>query len=279
MTERSFLRLSGDDRVSFLQGLVTQDVTKLAEARIQFAALLSPQGKLLHDMFLIDGGDHLIIDTDATHAPTLLKRLTMYKLRAKVAIEPIATPSISGPLPDPRHPALPAYSVIPAKAGIHAKPHRDAPVETSSTIPDMDPGLRRDDMRVRLGIPEFGTDIQPDSITAMDAGYDLLHAISFTKGCYVGQEVTARMHYKNIARKGFFLVDAAAPIRVGAPVVVDGKTIGTVTSAVEKTGLAFLKFEDAQLAGLHVDDGAVTVTAPGWMQPKLALFQNAGALQ
>ena len=252
MTHRSFIRLSGDDRIPFLQGILTQDVTKLPEAHIQFAALLSPQGKLLHDMFLIDAGDHLIIDTDAANAPTLLKRLTMYKLRAKVTIEPTDTPTFTTALPDPRHPNLP---------------------------PRYDPRSTIHDPRILLGIPEFATDIQPDTITAMDAGYDLLNAISFTKGCYVGQEVTARMHYKNIARKGFFLVDAAAPLRIGAPIVADGRTIGTVTSAAEKTGLAFLKFADAQLAGLHVDDGAVTVTAPGWMQPKLALFENSGALQ
>ncbi len=260
MTERSFIRLTGDDRISFLQGILTQDVTKLAEARLQFAALLSPQGKLLHDMFLLDQGDWILIDTDAANAPTLLKRLTMYKLRARVALETINQRLTLGEgIPDPRHPALPPRLYTEAAA----------PAPLAAVLDD----------RIALGIPEFGTDIAPDSITAMDAGYDLLHAISFTKGCYVGQEVTARMHYKNIARKGFFLVDAAAPLTPGSALVADGRILGTITSAAGRTGLAFLKFEDAQLSGLHVDDSAVTLTAPGWMQPKLAMFQAAGSLQ
>ncbi len=244
---RSTIKISGDDRIAFLQGIVTQDVSKLAEQKVQFAALLSPQGKLLHDMFLIDAGEHILLDTHHADHELLMKRLRMYKLRAKVTLEETDAPAALHA--DPRHPLLP-----PLGAGNLAE-------------------------RVALGVPEFGIDIQPDSMTAMDAGYDLLNAISFTKGCYVGQEVTARMHYKAIARKGFFKLHATQPPEIGAALVANGKSIGTVSSVYGDHGLVFLKFEDAHRPDITLDGHAVKISAPDWMAPKLALFENAAQNQ
>lgn len=260
MTERAFILVSGDDRVSFLQGLLTQDVTKLAPEALQFAALLSPQGKLLHDMFLLALPDAILIDTGAADAPTLLKRLTMYKLRAKVTLawaDWHVTTGTRG-LPDPRHPAL---------------PHRQYAEGPATSQPTADAWQAA---RLAHGIPELGVDMLPDSITAMDAGYELLHGISFNKGCYVGQEVTARMHYKAIARKGFFRVRSLEPLADGAALTVDGKTIGTLSSAQGDAALAFLKFDDAIGTAVSVDGHPVTLTAPEWLQPKLAQFHKAG---
>jgi folate-binding protein YgfZ len=259
--QRSIFRISGDDRLTFLQGILTQDTTKLAEQKIQFAALLSPQGKLLHDMFLIDRVDHLLLDTAAAFASVLLKRLTMYKLRAKVVIEDIGsqfqvTLSSDG-LVDPRHPELPKR------------------VYKESAEPSQVPLAP-----LALGIPEFGIDIQPDTITGMDAGYDLLHAISFTKGCYVGQEVTARMHYKAIARKGFFLVTSEAPMAAGDSLMLGDRAIGTITRTEGLAGLAFLKFDDATSSQqITVNQAPASIVAPDWMQPKLAQFTNASQNQ
>lgn len=247
MSTRRYISVSGDDRIAFLQGVLTQDVTQLAEQKTQFAALLSPQGKVLHDMFLIDRGEHILISTAAMFADTLMKRLAMYKLRAKVSISEGLAPTAI--LADPRHDGLP-----PLGAGNHRE-------------------------RLALGIPEFGIDIAPDSMTAMDAGYDLLNAISFTKGCYVGQEVTARMHYKAIARKGFFIVRAMQPLNNGASILVDGRAIGTLSSAHDTAALAFLKFVDAFTDKAFVDNQPIKILAPGWMQPKLALFENAANKQ
>jgi len=244
---RSYIEVGGDDRVAFLQGILTQDVSRLAEQKIQFAALLSPQGKILHDMFLIDQGQHILIDTASAYKEVLLKRLTMYKLRAKVTLAEGNAPSTI--LPDPRHVQLP-----PLGAGNLAE-------------------------RVELGIPEFGIDIAPDSMTAMDAGYDLLNAISFTKGCYVGQEVTARMHYKSIARKGFFIISAIDPLTPGASITTADRAIGTLSSVFENNALAFLKFDDAVAGDARVDGRPVKLTVPGWMEPKLALFENGSKNQ
>ena len=186
---RSMIRIGGEDAVHFLQGILTQDVTKLADEKIQFAALLSPQGKILHDMFLIADGADILIDTPALHKDTLLKRLAMYKLRAKVTIAPIDMPvgySWKDGLADPRHPQL------PKRMYGHSGEVSEAEYRA---------------MCLKLGIPDSAIDFTPDTLVAMDAGYDLLHGINFSKGCYVGQEVIARMHYKHIARKAFYVID------------------------------------------------------------------------
>ena len=249
---RTLIRIRGTDAVHFLQGILTQDVTKLAEQKIQFAALLSPQGKILHDMFLVAVNDGILIDSATHYKDTLLKRLAMYKLRAKVEIADVSEAwcvvlGDAQGLPDPRHPDLPKrhYAIHDPRSTIH------------------DPRSTIHDPRLTLGIPELGVDFEPDSITAMDAGYDLLNGISFTKGCYVGQEITARMHYKNIARRGFFMLENEAGV-------------------VEK--LALLKFEDVYPPTSHelraaspvtVENATFTAQLPSWMQPKLDLFKRA----
>ncbi len=231
---RRLIAITGDDRVAFLQGLLTNDITKLAAEKIQFAALLSPQGKILHDMFVIDAGDRIILDTQAAFADLLIKRLMVYKLRALVTIADLTNDASRithhDPLPDPRHPDLP-----PRDYTTH-----HSPLTTHHSI--------------NLGIPELGRDFAPDTVVAMDAGYDLLNAISFTKGCYVGQEVTARMHYKNITRRGFFILE----------------------SDTMPTRLALLKFEEVEAAHgiVTVDNIAYRATLPQWMQPKLLQFKS-----
>ena len=245
---RALIALSGDDRLHFLQGLLTQDVAQLAQASIQFAALLSPQGKILHDMFVIDGAalglaDSVLLDTPAAYRETLLKRLAMYRLRSKVTITDVSDAwrvyyHPSQGLPDPRHTALAHRLYLRA--------------EQSAPIGVMPPEDYRRAQRT-LGIPDSAADFAPDEIVALDAGYDLLHAVSFTKGCYVGQEITARMHYKQIARRGFYLLsnEGAAP------------------------QLAVLKFEEGETGSVTRDGVTYQARAPEWMAPKLSQFHAA----
>ena len=228
---RSIIRIGSTDVVHFLQGILTQDVTKLAEQKILFAALLSPQGKILHDMFLVESGDAILIDTATQYKDALLKRLAMYKLRAKVEITDVsdAWTVLLGNAhgwPDPRHAELPTRHYVNQAPNPSDQPPRN----------------------ISLGIPELGVDFEPDTMVAMDAGYDLLNAISFSKGCYVGQEVTARMHYKNIARRGFYVLENEAGLK----------------------RLALLKFDEVETAGgrVAVENIAYTARLPGWMQPR-----------
>lgn len=239
----AILALTGPEVEHFLQGILTQDVAKLTQDKIQFAALLSPQGKILHDMFVVAMGDTVLLDTPAIYKDTLLKCLTMYKLRAKVTISDIpgqwhVAYGTDG-LPDPRHPDLPHRSYSKERISQDITDYRNATLD--------------------LGIPDSALDFTPDSIVAMDAGYDLLGAISFSKGCYVGQEVTARMHYKNIARKGFYILEQGGkPLR-----------------------LALLKFEDMKAKGqeIFVDNQTYSARLPQWMEPKIAQFHEGAKNQ
>jgi folate-binding protein YgfZ len=247
---RAILSITGDDAMHFLQGILTQDVNKLREAHIQFAALLSPQGKILHDMFVIAGealglsAGTILFDTPALYKETLLKRLALYKLRAKVTIADVSAEwniyyHASG-LPDPRHTALPHRLYLPVGASIAAD--AISPEKYSA-------------IRLSLGIPDSAVDFNPDELVALDAGYDLLNAVSFTKGCYVGQEVTARMHYKHIVRRGFYLL----------------------TRDDTPTRLALLKFEEVEAANHLVERDGITYHAilPEWQKPKWLQFKEA----
>ncbi|MFN3279623.1 MAG: YgfZ/GcvT domain-containing protein [Paracoccus hibiscisoli] len=206
---RQIIRLTGEDRVPFLQGLVTNDVTRAP----CWAAMLTPQGKYLADFLVIPDGDALLIDVDARLADDLTRRLSMYKLRSKVALEAVDMPVAcgTGPAPegavaDPRHPALGwrHYGV----AG--------------------DDGTDWDAIRVAHCIPETLAELIPNDTYILEAGFERLHGVDFRKGCYVGQEVTARMKHKTELRKGLttLRIDGAAPI--GTPITAEGREVGTV---------------------------------------------------
>ncbi|ODT58617.1 MULTISPECIES: folate-binding protein [Paracoccus] len=206
---RQIIRLTGEDRVPFLQGLVTNDVTRAP----CWAAILTPQGKYLADFLVIPDGDALLIDVDARLADDLIRRLSMYKLRSKVALEAVDMPVArgTGPAPegavaDPRHPALGwrHYGV----AG--------------------DDGTDWDAIRVAHCIPETLVELIPNDTYILEAGFERLHGVDFRKGCYVGQEVTARMKHKTELRKGLttLRIDGAAPI--GTPITAEGREVGTV---------------------------------------------------
>lgn len=282
---RAVLALTGEDRSHFLQGLITQDIHLLREGRGLFAALLSPQGKILHDFFLLQHGDSILLDCHAPHKDALMKRLTMYKLRAKVAIADAtahwrvayrtrATHAAIGHvtdkktcmvMTDPRAAELGDRLYLLAEAD-----------EVKNTVSVADYHQHR----MRLGVPDGARDVVDD--VALDAGYDALGAVSFTKGCFVGQEVTARMHYKNIARRGFYVVESEnGPLpATGAAIKAGGITIGTVRGSIGGLGLAMLKFEETEAAlesgtALLVDNLGVSAHAPAWLQPKLAQFRAA----
>ena len=226
MTARRLFRLTGPDRVDFLQGLVTNDVRRAPV----YAALLTPQGKYLADFFIVpDGEDALLLDVAANQAGDLLRRLSMYKLRAKVEIseDPRQVARGTGPMPagaiaDPRDPALGwrGYGV-----GQNDATDWEA-------------------LRIAHLIPEAGAELIPNDSYILEMGFERLHGVDFRKGCYVGQEVTARMHHKATLRRHLTPVRVAAPVPAGTPVLTDeGREAGVLYTQAGGKGLALLRLD------------------------------------
>lgn len=234
--DRIVWRLTGKDAIGFLQGLVSNDMRPLeAGPGIVWAALLTPQGKYLADFFVVRLADgQLLIDIATRLAGDTLRRLTMYRLRSDVQIAPAALHVLrglgdapAGALPDPRHPAL--------------------GWRCWSETPGTDPVIDWDRIRVENVIPESGVELLPDDSYILEHGFERLHGVDFRKGCYVGQEVTARMKHKTELRKGLakVLVEGSAP--VGTEVLdADGKPVGTIFTQKGGTGLAYLRYDRAE---------------------------------
>ncbi|WP_170455898.1 CAF17-like 4Fe-4S cluster assembly/insertion protein YgfZ [Ruegeria arenilitoris] len=230
MSTRRILRLTGTDTDSFLQGLVTNDTRKLDDGLV-YAAILTPQGKYLADFFLKRDGDSVLLDVAEGMADALIKRLNMYKLRADVRIEETnlhlqrgTGPAPEGALPDPRHP--------------------DMGWRAYSDAPEADDGTDWDAIRVRHCIPETGIELTPDTYI-LEAGFEPLNGVDFKKGCYVGQEITARMKHKTQLRKGLRVVaiDGAAP--VGSEILSAGKPAGTLFTQSNGQAIAYLRLDRA----------------------------------
>jgi tRNA-modifying protein YgfZ len=251
LTNRAVIAVAGPEARSFLQGLVTNDTTAVAPGRPAYAALLTAQGKILFDFLVGEADGTLLIDCRKEAREALIKRLSLYKLRAKVEIAPrddLAV-ALEGPA-DPRLATLGGRSIVPVETGEAA----DAAY------------LAR---RLELGVPE-GEDFGSDRMFAMDAGLDELHAISFTKGCYVGQELTARMKHRGTDRKRLLLVATAAgsPLPApGTPVTSGEIELGAIASVYGARGFALVRQD--RLAEANAPFAAagnpVTITKPGWL--------------
>lgn len=261
LSNRSVLRVDGDEARAFLQGLVTHDILHVAEGDAVFTALLTPQGKILFDFFLAPCGDGFFLDCDAATAPALLKRLTLYKLRAKISLaaEPesaVAVGDLRDPVvayADPRHEAL-ARRAIVRRADMPAADHE------------------YDAARLALGVPEFGKDFASDEVFLLDVNYDALNAVSYKKGCFVGQEVTSRMKRKGEIRKRTLIArfEGAAPAK-GAEVTAGDSALGAVLSGGDGVALALIRLDrlavaDAEGRKLTVDSRALQLSFPAYLE-------------
>ncbi|MCM2562334.1 folate-binding protein [Lutimaribacter sp. EGI FJ00015] len=238
---RKIYRITGTDTRDFLQGLVTNDVARV-DAGPVYAAMLTPQGKYLADFLLVADGDGILLDVDATIAAGFIPRLSMYKLRAEVEIAETdlqvkrgTGPAPEGAVADPRHPDL-GWRLYGAEGG--------------------DDGSDFDHFRVAHCIPASGIELTPDSYI-LESGFERLNGVDFKKGCYVGQEVTARMKHKTQLKKGLITVaiDGAAP--VGTPITVDGKPAGTLFTQSGGQAIAYLRF-DRMREGMQADGATLS---------------------
>lgn len=241
---REVLLVTGPDRVAFLQGLVTNQV---GDAPC-WAALLTPQGKYLADFLIVPDGEGVMIDVDAELAPDLLKRLSIYKLRSKVSLDRTdlavargTGPAPAGAIPDPRHPALGWRRYGPAA---------DLPPED---------GTDWDAIRVAECIPETLIELIPNETFILEAGFERLHGVDFRKGCYVGQEVTARMKHKTQLKKGLVRIGIEGAAPIGTPILLpDGREAGTLFTQSGGKAIAHMRF-DRMVEGLVAGDARIRV--------------------
>ncbi|OUS35126.1 folate-binding protein YgfZ [Rhodobacterales bacterium 56_14_T64] len=229
MSQRRILRLSGPDTRTFLQGLVTNDVDKIDQGLV-YAALLTPQGKYLADFFLLADGADVLLDVAADLSEGLVKRLSMYRLRAKVEISTSdldvrrgTGEALEKALSDPRHPDM-GWRLYGDEGG--------------------DDGSDWDAIRVAHCIPETGVELTTDSFI-LEIGFEALNGVDFRKGCYVGQEVTARMKHKTTLRKGLYQVEIDGQATPGTEVTAGGKTVGTLFTQSGHRALAYLRYDRA----------------------------------
>lgn len=261
LPHRAVVEISGEDRLSFLQGLVSNDVTLAAPGRAVFAALLTPQGKWLADFFILATPEALLLDTEAAGAPALVQRLSRFRLRARVALrlrEDLAVhagwggarpPEGALAAPDPRLP----------EAGFRLLA-TEAPA-TDATPADYDAH------RLALGLPA-ASDMEPEQTVLLEAGFDALHGISWTKGCYMGQELTARTKYRGLVKRRLVPVAVEGPLPPrGTPVLDEaGAEVGQVRSGRDGRALAQLRIEAlARGAALRAGEAVLRPDPPPWL--------------
>jgi folate-binding protein YgfZ len=285
LNDRGILAISGTDRRIFLQGLVSNDVEKVGPTQARYAALLTAQGKYLHDFMMIEFGGALWLEAEAGRQSDLKRRLSIYRLRAKAALaerpelavavvfgkgalavmglsdEPGAARSFASGVAfvDPRLAALGVRCVLP-RVDIRGALEGAGLAETGFPAYDR--------LRLELGIPDGGRDLVPEKSILLEAGFDELNGVDWQKGCYIGQELTARTKYRGLIKKRLMPVEIDGPAPApGTIVTADGREVGEMRSSCDGFGLALLRIEPV-VEGKPLKAGTATVVAskPSWMR-------------
>ena len=269
---RAVIDVSGDDRVAFLQGLVSNDVAEAAPGRAVWAALLTPQGKWLADFFILSEGERLLLDCEAGQAAMLAQRLTRFRLRARVTVSPSAL-MVHAAWGD----AAPAHSPGMVAAPDPRLPEAGWRVLSVGPLPATGTAAGWDAHRLRLGLPDGSRDMEAEKTALLEAGFDELHGVSWTKGCYMGQELTARTKYRGLLKRRLtpVLIHGDVP-EPGTPVLRNGAEAGTMRSGVPGVGLALLRIDAINAPGLACGTASLTPAPPSWMQ--LSPMKLASAL-
>ncbi|MBN8530818.1 MAG: folate-binding protein YgfZ [Alphaproteobacteria bacterium] len=256
---RGFLRIAGGDAEAFLQGLITVDAKKATAERALYGAMLTPQGKFLFEFFLLREEGGFLLDTPKARLADFATRLTLYKLRSKVEIKDVSAefrayasygnhahaadlPNEAGSMmkhrgglayADPRHAGLGVRFALPEKEA----------VEETGTLAEYHA------LRITLGVPDGEVDLIPDKSFPMQCNFDDIHGVDFHKGCFVGQEVTARTKHRGGVSRRLVPVrfEGIAP-EIGTPVKAGEVTVGEVRSASGEVALASFRIEDLEKA-------------------------------
>jgi folate-binding protein YgfZ len=268
LTDRGVLRVTGEPARHFLHNLVTANIETLTPGHARYAALLTPQGKILADFFVVEApaadGGGFFIDAPKALVPDLAQKLTFYKLRAKVTIEPLDALSVLAAWDgigateygldyrDPRLPALGQRVLLPAEVA------QEAAADLGATLADES---AYEAHRIALGVPRGGVDFIYGDVFPHDADLDKLGGVDFKKGCFIGQEVVSRVEHRGTARNRIVPVafDAHAA-EDGSPVMAGEKNVGTMGSSAGNLGLAMLRVDrvaDALAAGTPLLAGGI----------------------
>jgi folate-binding protein YgfZ len=285
LDDRGILAVSGADRRIFLQGLVSNDVDKVDPTQVRYAALLTAQGKYLHDFMMIEFGGAILLEAEAARLSDLKRRLSIYRLRAKAVLDErpelavaavfgkgapatiglAEDPGVAGPFAsgvafvDPRLVTLGVRCVLP-RADIRGA------LEGAGLAEAGFPAYDR--LRLELGIPDGSRDLAPEKSILLEAGFDELNGVDWQKGCYIGQELTARTKYRGLIKRRLMPVEIEG--RTPAPgtiVMADGHEVGEMRSSCNGVGLALLRIKPV-VDGKRLEAGATTLvpSRPGWMR-------------
>ncbi len=261
---RAAAEVSGPEARDFLQSLVTNDIAAMKPGDALWAGLLTPQGKILFDFFVYDADDdRFLLDVSAAQRDALLQRMSMYKLRREVEIAPreelaVADGEVSGAMAcfaDPRLAEMGMRSIVPQE--IAAELPGDAKEYHAR--------------RISLGLPDTDTDIGTGKLFPHEANFDQLGGVSFTKGCYVGQEVVSRMQHRSNTRNRLLPVTGEKALTSGMEITGSGKRIGEIFSTAEDKAIALVRLDRAAAAieagePLMAGDVAIRLMHPSWAQ-------------
>lgn len=287
LEDRAVLRVAGADARDFLQNIITNDVSRVGDSTAVWGALLTPQGKYLHDFFIVEVAGALMLDCEKARVSDLADRLKRYRLRSKVEIEDVTadwavaalmgTDADSGALVgyegrggpfaggvcyvDPRYGGMGARALIPRSAlgELLAVGFQEVGADVF------------DYTRLCLGLPDGSRDLPVDKALPMENGFDGLHGIDWDKGCYVGQEMTARMRYRGTRRRQLLPVeiDGAAP-EPGTAIMLGKREVGEMRSSAQGIGLALLRIDALETLakeGGKLSAGGIAITPlrPPWL--------------
>jgi folate-binding protein YgfZ len=284
LDDRGILAVSGPDRRPFLQGLVSNDVDKVGPQAGRYAALLTAQGKYLHDFIMVEAGESLWLDAEAARLGDLKRRLSIYRLRAKASLDErsdLAVAAVFGEcvcsalglsnepgsarpfgdgvaLVDPRLAALGARAILPRETA------RATLIDSGLCEAAFD---MYDRLRLSLGIPDGSRDLLLEKSILLESGFDELNGVDWQKGCYIGQELTARTKYRGLVKKRLMPVNIDGPAPPpGTIVTSDGREVGEMRSSRDRLGLALLRIEPV-LAGKQLEAATATLIPmkPSWM--------------
>lgn len=280
---RAVLEIGGPDRKTFLQGLVSSDATKVGPTRALHAAFLTAQGRFLHEFHMVELGETILLDAEAARLDDLAKRLKLYKLRAKVTIAARPDLAVGAAWGE----GTPAAFGLADDAGA-AQPEAEGVAFVDPRLPELGvrgllPRMRfaeiacaagceageeaaYDALRVSLGVPDGSRDLTVEDALLLENGFDELHGVDWKKGCYVGQEVTARMKYRGLVKKRLVpvVIDGKVP-PPGTPVTLDGQEAGEMRSAVGAMGLALLRLDAMEKnAPLRAGEATLLPKKPAW---------------